>query len=134
MTKTLKAALVALGLGAMTLTTLAAPAAAAGQISIGIKADKGTDAGKALTIFNALANGAAKAKIKQKGKKNMAGLNQKGKGNKGGIFQDCNGCSGSIGQNGNNNSQSLFQFGKGASSHVQQNGNNQAGTQIDFGF
>ena len=134
MTKILKSALIALGLGAMTLTGLTAPAAAAGQISIGIKADKNTDEGKALTIFNAIVNGAAKAKIKQKGKKNMAGLNQKGKGNKGGIFQDCNGCSGSIGQNGNNNSQSLFQFGKGASSHVQQNGNNQAGTQIDFGF
>ncbi len=140
MKTSLKAALIALGLAACSMTALTSAAEAKGQLSIGINADKGTDAGKALTIFNAvianapLGGSGNHGKIKQKGKKNSAGLKQKGKGNSTGIFQDCNGCSTSVAQNGNNNSQSVLQFGKGASSNVSQTGNNQAGTQIDIGF
>jgi hypothetical protein len=141
MTISLKSALIAVSLASFGMTAVASTAEAKGQISIGIKADKNTDAGKALTIFNTvianapLGGGSGNhGKIKQKGKKNSAGLKQKGHGNSTGILQDCNGCSTNVAQNGNNNSQSVLQFGKGASSNVQQNGNNQAGTQIDFGF
>ncbi len=141
MTISLKAAALALGLATLSLTGVASSADASGQISIGINADKNTDAGKALTIFNTvianapLGGGSGNgAKIKQHGKKNSAGVKQKGHGNGVGIIQDCNGCSTNVAQNGNNNSQSVLQFGKGAKSNVQQIGDNQAGTQLDFGF
>jgi hypothetical protein len=139
MTFSLKAALAAVAFATLGLTGLASTAEAKGQVSININADKNTDAGKALTIFNTvLANapsgGGNHGKIRQRGKKNSAGISQKGKGNSTGIFQDCNGCSSTVAQNGNGNSQSVLQFGKGAKSNVKQNGNNQAGLQLDFGF
>jgi Curlin associated repeat len=141
MSRSFKSTLIALSLASFGMTALPTIAEANGQISIGINADKNTDAGKALTIFNTVIANAPlgggngnHGKIKQHGKKNSAGLKQKGHGNGAGIFQDCNGCSTSVAQNGNNNSQSVLQFGKGAKSKVNQTGNNQAGTQIDFGF
>ncbi len=141
MKTTLKTAAFALGLAALTMTGFSSTAQAKGQISIGINADKGSDAGKALTIIDTIiahaplggANG-NHGKIKQKGKNNSAGLTQKGTGNSTGIVQNCNGCSSTVGQNGNNNTQGVLQFGDGASSNVQQNGNNQAGLQVDVGF
>jgi Curlin associated repeat len=139
MTLSLKSALIAFGIAVVAMTGAAATAQANGQLSIGINADKNTDAGKALTIFNTvLANAPSgsgnQGTVRQRGKKNAAGIHQKGKGNSTGIYQNCNGCSSTVAQNGNNNSQSVLQFGKGAKSHVAQNGNNQAGTQLDFGF
>ena len=141
MKTSLKTAIVALGLATLAMTGLTAPAEAKGQLSIGINADKNSDAGKALTIIDTIIAHAPLAggngnhgKIKQKGKLNSAGLKQKGKGNSTGIVQDCNGCSTTVAQNGNNNTQGVLQFGDGASSNVQQNGNNQAGLQIDVGF
>jgi len=140
MSLSLKSALIALSIASLGLTALATTAEANGQVSIGINADKSTDAGKALTIVdmvlaNAPLGGSGNgAKIKQHGKNNAAGVKQKGHGNGTGIYQDCNGCSTTVAQNGNNNSQGVLQFGQGASSTVQQTGNNQAGLQMDFGF
>lgn len=129
-----------LGLAAITFTGFTATAEAKGQISIGINADKNTDAGKALTIIDTIIAHAPMGgsgnhgKIKQHGKNNTAGLKQKGSGNSTGIVQNCNGCSSTVDQSGNNNTQGVLQFGDGASSNVTQTGDNQAGLQIDAGF
>lgn len=130
--------IVAAAVTATLLGLSAAPAMAAGQISIGFSPtdpDQAQAFGLGLQVFS-LAKGfsGTGANGYQNGNGNSAGFNQNGSGNNGLIWQEGNGHNGTISQNGNNNSCGLFQFGKATDAQCVQNGDNQSGITTVFGF
>lgn len=133
-TVTIKAALAALALGALTAMP-AAPAHAGGSISISI-APASADSERAMRAglgFYAIANGIRNGSIRQNGLGNAAGLIQNGSGNLGIVHQEGDGHTGTLTQNGNGNSHGLFQFGAGTTGHVRQSGG-QTGATFQFGW
>ena len=120
------AALMALSVSALTLAPTTA-AHAGGSIGIKIT-PKGKDAQKLkaglqiLSLIQGL-NGKNRAKVKQNGKNNCAGIAQKGNNNDALVFQDGSGHNATATQNGNNNGLGIIQLGKNTNADVTQNGN-----------
>ena len=117
---------------------LAAPAMAAGQVSISFTPadpDQQQALGTGLQIFS-LVKGLSStgANASQNGNFNAAGFNQNGSGNHGLIVQEGNGHEGTIEQNGNNNNCGLFQFGENTNGQCVQNGDGQSSVTTVFGF
>lgn len=134
-TKTFATAVAAAVIG---VAGLAAPAMAAGQVSLSFTPtdpDQQQALGTGLQIFSLMqglsANG---ANASQHGNFNAAGFNQHGAGNHGLIIQEGNGHQGTIEQNGNNNNCGLFQFGENTNGQCVQNGDNQSSVTTVFGF
>lgn len=134
-TKTFAAALVAVVIGAASLT---APALAAGQLSINFTPndlDQQQALGAGLQIFSLMQGlSSTGANASQHGNNNGAGFNQNGLGNHGLIVQEGNGHQGTIQQNGLNNNCGLFQFGENTNGQCVQNGNGQSSLTTVFGF
>lgn len=134
-TKTLTAALAAVLIGT---AGLAAPAMAAGQVSISYTPtdpDQQQALGMGLQMFSLFKGlSATGANASQNGSGNSAGFNQNGSGNHGLIVQEGDGHTGTIHQNGNNNNCGLFQFGENTNGQCVQNGNNQSSITTVFGF
>ena len=118
--------------------SLAAPAMAAGQVSISFTPtdpDQQQALGAGLQIFSLMQGlSASGANASQHGNFNSAGFNQNGWGNHGLIVQEGNGHQGSIEQNGNNNNCGLFQFGENTNGQCNQNGNGGSSIVGVFGF
>jgi Curlin associated repeat len=135
--KSLKTILTGLAFAAMTLTSLAAPASAAGSISLTILPGTAQDAQamragmQIFSLLNAMESGAS---VSQNGMNNLAGIGQNGTGNNGIIYQEGNGHSANLQQTGNNNSYGIFQFGEDTNVDVSQYGNDQTGATFIFGF
>lgn len=134
-TKTFAAAVAAAVIG---VASLAAPAMAAGQLSISFTPtdpDQQQALGAGLQIFSLVKGlSATGANASQNGNFNSAGFNQNGSGNHGLIVQEGNGHNGTISQNGNNNNCGLFQFGENTNGQCVQNGNGQSSITTVFGF
>jgi hypothetical protein len=134
-TKTFAAAFAAAVIG---VAGLAAPALAAGQVSISYTPtdpDQQQALGAGLQIFSLMQGmPATGANASQHGNFNAAGFNQNGSGNHGLIVQEGNGHEGTISQNGNNNNCGLFQFGENTNGECVQNGNGQSSVTTVFGF
>ncbi|MBU1335563.1 MAG: curlin [Alphaproteobacteria bacterium] len=134
-TKTFTAALAAAVIG---VASLAAPAMAAGQVSISYTptdADQQQALGTGLQIFSLMKGlSSTGANASQNGNFNAAGFNQNGSGNHGLIVQEGNGHEGTIEQNGNNNNCGLFQFGENTNGQCVQNGDGQSSLTTVFGF
>ena len=117
---------------------LAAPAMAAGQVSISFTPtdpDQQQALGMGLQMFSLMQGlSATGANASQNGNFNSAGFNQNGSGNHGLIVQEGDGHNGTIEQNGNNNNCGLFQFGQNTNGQCVQNGNGQSSITTVFGF
>ena len=117
---------------------LAAPAMAAGQVSISYTPtdpDQQQALGMGLQMFSLMKGlSSTGANASQNGNFNAAGFNQNGSGNHGLIVQEGNGHQGTIEQNGNNNNCGLFQFGENTNGQCVQNGNGQSSVTTVFGF
>jgi Curlin associated repeat len=134
----LSAKLAAAALLAFTVSaTTLAPAHAGGSIGIKIS-PKGKDAQKLkaglkiLSLVQGL-NGKNRAKVKQNGKNNCAGVGQKGSNNDALILQEGSGHCATATQNGNNNGLGIIQLGKNTNADVTQNGD-EAGLLIMGGW
>ena len=135
LTKTFAAAFAAAVIG---VAGLAAPAMAAGQLSINFTPtdpDQQQALGAGLQIF-ALMKGLSStgANASQNGNGNAAGFNQNGFGNNGLIVQEGDNHQGTIQQNGNNNNCGLFQFGENTNGQCVNNGDNGSSVTTVFGF
>jgi len=134
-TKTFVAAIAAAVIG---VASLAAPAMAAGQVSISFTPtdpDQQQALGTGLQLFSLMQGlSSTGANASQNGTGNAAGFNQNGSGNHGLIVQEGNGHNGTIQQNGNNNNCGLFQFGENTNGQCVQNGNGQSSLTTVFGF
>lgn len=136
--KTLKTSVVAALALTMGAFALAAPANAAGQVSLSYTptdAEESQALGMGLQMFSVI-NGmsASGGNISQNGFGNAAGIAQNGAGNHGVLLQDGNGHNGTIEQNGNNNNCGLFQFGENTDAECVQNGDGQSSLTTVFGF
>ncbi len=115
---------------------LAAPAHAAGQVSINFNpatADQAKAVKLGLGVYALVKGIEGGGGITQNGINNMAGVLQNGSGNFGVVHQEGNNHNGSLQQNGNGNSYGLFQFGQGTNAHVNQHGG-QTGLGFVFGW
>lgn len=112
------------------------PAAAGGSISIDFvpHSQRDADAMRLGLGLYGLYNGVKQAGIKQRGKRNSAGVAQNGSGNFGVVHQEGRGHNGTVTQNGNCNAYGLFQFGRNTNSNVVQNGDCHTGARFQFGW
>lgn len=137
-TSTIKTVATALIIATLGAATLAAPAHAAGQISINYtptnaKQQKALGVGLQLySIFKGMS--ATGGNVSQNGFGNSAGIGQFGSGNHGVIVQNGNGHNGTVQQTGNNNSCGLFQFGQNTNGSCANSGNGQSSLTTVFGF
>ena len=137
-TKMLKTTLAAIIIAAIGVTTVAAPAQAAGQLAINYAPNNADEAGMlglGLQLF-ALFNGldTSGANVIQTGDNNAAGGSQQGSNNHGVIVQQGNGHTGTVRQQGNNNACGVFQFGANTNASCDQYGNGQTSIKTVFGF
>lgn len=134
----LKTTLAGLFIAAMVPLPFAAPAQAAGQVSLSYAPTdpaKAQALGMGLKMFSVVKGmSAGGGNVSQNGFGNMAGILQNGSGNHGLIVQEGNGHQGTVVQNGNNNNCGLFQFGQNTNAQCVQNGNGQSGATMVFGF
>jgi hypothetical protein len=134
-TRTFAAAFVAAVIG---VAGIAAPAMAAGQVSISFTPtdpDQQQALGTGLQLFSLMQGlSSTGANASQHGNFNSAGFNQNGSSNQGLIVQEGDGHQGTIEQNGNNTICGLFQFGENTNGQCVQNGDGQSSITTVFGF
>lgn len=122
---------------AAALSLAALPAAAGGQVSLGIQARTADEAAAlraGLVLYTLHRDIKTNGHVTQQGINHAAGLFQTGPGHRGLIVQNGRDHTGSLTQTGAGHSFGLFQSGRGTTAHVVQQGRGAAGLLFVHGW